>query len=209
MTLCAGLTLVPQSLKGRLCVMPLTTSSTMWMNACHMQAKQATTTNYSIMSFPCTSFLKTDAMFLEFADDLDNLAEGSSSVGNNSTNGQIPMTVALGAKKPISPHTIRFSQTIGLCVRKTFLVCCLNWADVGREYIEVVKGDLQRFFVFDFNDQVMNRFVEHRCSPSLKSFRENVKETSKSIATLRRLVPTHHTYWWDVMRISTSSVTTT
>ncbi|KAA0048670.1 CACTA en-spm transposon protein [Cucumis melo var. makuwa] len=49
-----------------------------------------------IMSFPCTNFLETDAMFLKFADDLDNLAGGSSSVGSNSANGWIPMTIALG-----------------------------------------------------------------------------------------------------------------
>uniref|UniRef100_A0A9I9ELP9 CACTA en-spm transposon protein n=1 Tax=Cucumis melo TaxID=3656 RepID=A0A9I9ELP9_CUCME len=42
-----------------------------------------------------------------------------------------------------SPHAVRFSQAIGVCVRKTFPVHCLKWADVGREYIEVVKGDLQ------------------------------------------------------------------
>ncbi|KAA0062463.1 CACTA en-spm transposon protein [Cucumis melo var. makuwa] len=30
-----------------------------------------------------------------------------------------------------------------MCMRKTFFVHCLKWADVGREYIEVVKGDLQ------------------------------------------------------------------
>ncbi|TYK30714.1 CACTA en-spm transposon protein [Cucumis melo var. makuwa] len=40
--------------------------------------------------------------------------------------------------------------------------------DVGREYIEVVKGSLQRFFVLNFNDKVMNRFVEHQIITSLK-----------------------------------------
>ncbi|KAA0048279.1 CACTA en-spm transposon protein [Cucumis melo var. makuwa] len=35
------------------------------------------------------------------------------------------------------------SQAIDMCVRKTFSVRCLKWADVGREYIKVVKGDLQ------------------------------------------------------------------
>ncbi|KAA0052038.1 CACTA en-spm transposon protein [Cucumis melo var. makuwa] len=30
-----------------------------------------------------------------------------------------------------------------------------KWADVGRQYIKVVKGDLQ-FFVLDFNDQAMH-----------------------------------------------------
>ncbi|TYK14413.1 CACTA en-spm transposon protein [Cucumis melo var. makuwa] len=115
--------------------------------------------------------METDDMFLQFEDDLDNnIAGGSSSVGDNTgsssqqttptprrraqsrllelerhvaINGRIPMTIAPGAEKPISPHAVRFSQAIGVCVRKTFPVRCLKWTDVGREYIEVVKGDLQ------------------------------------------------------------------
>ncbi|KAA0040895.1 CACTA en-spm transposon protein [Cucumis melo var. makuwa] len=139
-------------------------------------------------------------MFLQFEDDLDNnIAGGSSSVGDNTAesssqqatptprrraqsrllelerhvaiNGRIPMTIAPGAEKPISPHAVRFSQAIGVCVRKTFPVRCLKWGDVGREYIEVVKGDLQRLFVVDFNDQAMNRFVEHQMLTTFKEFR--------------------------------------
>uniref|UniRef100_A0A9I9E3A8 CACTA en-spm transposon protein n=1 Tax=Cucumis melo TaxID=3656 RepID=A0A9I9E3A8_CUCME len=49
-------------------------------------------------------------------------------------------------------------------------VRCLKWVDVGREYIEVVKGDLQRFFVLDLNDQAMNRFVEHQMLTTFKEF---------------------------------------
>ncbi|KAA0045294.1 CACTA en-spm transposon protein [Cucumis melo var. makuwa] len=138
--------------------------------------------------------METDDMFLQFEDDLDNIAGGSSSVGDNTAgsssqqmtptprrraqsrllelerhvaiNGRIPMTIAPGAEKPISPHAVRFSQTIGVCVRKTFPVRCLKWADVGREYIEVVKGDLQRLFVLDFNDQTMNNDPEEaRANP--------------------------------------------
>ncbi|KAA0055546.1 CACTA en-spm transposon protein [Cucumis melo var. makuwa] len=84
-------------------------------------------------------------------------------------------------------------QTIGVCVRKIFFVRCLKWADVGRGYIEVVKGDLQRFFMLDFNDKAMNRFVEHQ----MLNTRPTVTDTSKSTATSRRLVPTHQTYWLD------------
>ncbi|TYJ96442.1 CACTA en-spm transposon protein [Cucumis melo var. makuwa] len=120
--------------------------------------------------------METDDIFLEFEDDLDNIAGGSSSVGNNTErqvaiNRYIPMTIAPGAKKPISPHAIRFSQAIGVCVRKIFPVRCLKWADVGREYIEVVKGDLQRLFVLDFNDQAMNKFVEHQMLTTFKELR--------------------------------------
>uniref|UniRef100_A0A9I9E8E2 CACTA en-spm transposon protein n=1 Tax=Cucumis melo TaxID=3656 RepID=A0A9I9E8E2_CUCME len=88
----------------------------------------------TIMSslYPGNNFMETDAMFLEFEDDLDNIAEGSSSVGNNTRsssqqpmtpthrrraksrlldlkhhvaiNARISMTIASGAEKPISPH---------------------------------------------------------------------------------------------------------
>ncbi|TYK24037.1 CACTA en-spm transposon protein [Cucumis melo var. makuwa] len=196
-----GLTLIPQSLKDRLCVMSLTTSSTMWMNTCHMQA---TTTNYSdkpriMSSYPQNNILETNNMFLEFENDLDNLAGGSSLVGDNSGSSTQPpatptprrrvqsrlleleryvvvnecilMTIAHGAEKHISPHVIRFSQAISVCVRKIFPVSCLKWVDVGREYIEVIKGNLQRFFVLDFNDQENNRFVEHQTLNTFKGFR--------------------------------------
>ncbi|TYK03072.1 gamma-aminobutyrate transaminase POP2 [Cucumis melo var. makuwa] len=93
MTICVGLTLIPQLLKDLLCIMsPTMTLSTMWMNTCHMQAEQATTTNDSdepctMSSFSC-SFDETDAMLLEFVDDLDNFAGGSSSVRDNSSTSQ-------------------------------------------------------------------------------------------------------------------------
>ncbi|TYK00340.1 CACTA en-spm transposon protein [Cucumis melo var. makuwa] len=41
-------------------------------------------------------------------------------------NGRIPMSIAYIAEKPISPHVVRFSQGLGLCVRCTFPVCCLS-----------------------------------------------------------------------------------
>ncbi|KAA0062352.1 CACTA en-spm transposon protein [Cucumis melo var. makuwa] len=112
-----------------------------------------------------SGFNETDTMFLEFVEALDNPTGGSSSVGDNSklecyvaSNGWILMKIAPGAKKPISPHAIHFSRTIGMCARKTFSICCLKWMDVGREYIEVVKADLQRFFVLDFNNQAMDSY---------------------------------------------------
>uniref|UniRef100_A0A9I9EFX1 CACTA en-spm transposon protein n=1 Tax=Cucumis melo TaxID=3656 RepID=A0A9I9EFX1_CUCME len=80
------------------------------------------------------------------------------------------MTIALGAEKPIFPHIVFFSQARGVCVRKIFPVRYLKWVNVGREHIEVVKGHLQRFFVLDFNDQVMNKFVEHQMLSIFKEF---------------------------------------
>ncbi|KAA0061345.1 CACTA en-spm transposon protein [Cucumis melo var. makuwa] len=116
--------------------------------------------SYAIMSssYP-HNFMETDSMFLEFEDDLDNIAGGSSSVGDNmvSTLGiRAPHCNKwaysdddpLGAEKPIFPHAVRFSQAIGLCVRKTFSVRCLKWVDVGKEYIKVVNGDLQMLTIF-------------------------------------------------------------
>ncbi|TYK05151.1 CACTA en-spm transposon protein [Cucumis melo var. makuwa] len=125
-------------------------------------------------------------MLLEFEDNLDNLAGGSSSMGDNAgsssqppvtptprkraqsrllelerhvaINGCILMTIAPGVEKCIFPHAIRFSQVI--CVRKTFSIRCLKWANVGRKYVEVVKGDLQRFFVLNFNAQAKNSELE-------------------------------------------------
>ncbi|TYK27699.1 CACTA en-spm transposon protein [Cucumis melo var. makuwa] len=129
-----------------------------------------------IMSYRRSNFMETDDMFLQFDDDLDNnIAGGSSSVGDNtvSTLGvRAPRCNKCthsdddppGAKKSISPQVVRFSQAIGVCVRKTFPVRCLKWVDVGREYIE-------RLFVLDFNDQVMNRFVEHQMLTTFKEFR--------------------------------------
>ncbi|KAA0054740.1 CACTA en-spm transposon protein [Cucumis melo var. makuwa] len=126
----------------------------------------------AIMSYRRSNFMETDDMFLQFEDDLDNIAGGSSSVCNNTGSSSQQVTpTPRRPKKPISPHVVCFSQAIGVCVRKTFLVRYLKWADVGREYIEVVKGDLQRLFVIDFNDQAMNRFVEHQMLTTFKEFR--------------------------------------
>ncbi|KAA0054790.1 CACTA en-spm transposon protein [Cucumis melo var. makuwa] len=135
-----------------------------------------------------------DAMFLEFIDDLDNLAGGSLSVGKClarlssqpfaistsrrrtksrllelecyiAANKRILMMIVLSTKNPISPYTVCFSQVIGS--------------------------------------------LSIRCSVPLKCFEVTVTPNSKSTATQSRLVPTHHNYWWDVMRIGISSVTTT
>ncbi|TYK03698.1 CACTA en-spm transposon protein [Cucumis melo var. makuwa] len=62
----------------------------------------------------------------------------------------------------------------GVCLRKTFLVHCLRWADIGREYIK-------HFFVLDFNDQAMNRFVQHQMLSTLKELGATVTITSKSL----------------------------
>ena len=62
------------------------------------------------------------------------------------------MTIALVVEKLISPHAVRFSQAIDMCVRRIFPVRCFKCEDVGRKYIEVVKGDLQvsPLHIYDF-----------------------------------------------------------
>ncbi|TYK18561.1 CACTA en-spm transposon protein [Cucumis melo var. makuwa] len=126
----------------------------------------------TMSSFSC-AFLEMDAVFLEFTEDLDNPERGSSLVDDNSgtsqpfvtptlkrhaqsrlleleryveANGQILMTIAPGVEKPISPHVVCF-----------------------RKYIEVIKDD-RRFFMLDFNDQAMNRFIEHQMLNTFKEF---------------------------------------
>ncbi|KAA0032834.1 uncharacterized protein E5676_scaffold359G00110 [Cucumis melo var. makuwa] len=126
-------------------------------------------------SYPCNNFLEMDAMFLEFADDLDNLTGGLSSVGNNSgspsqppatltprrhaqsrlleleryivANGCISMTIAPSMEKSICPHVVRFSQAIGACVQKTFFVRFLKF--VEHQMLNTFKefrGDYHRHF---------------------------------------------------------------
>ncbi|KAA0042998.1 CACTA en-spm transposon protein [Cucumis melo var. makuwa] len=72
-----------------------------------------------------SDFIETDAMFLEFANDLDNPVGGSSLVSNNygrrvqsrllemecyvAANGWIMMTIAPDTEKPIFSHTVCFS----------------------------------------------------------------------------------------------------
>ncbi|KAA0037869.1 CACTA en-spm transposon protein [Cucumis melo var. makuwa] len=176
MTLYAEMTLIPQLLKGWLCVMSLTTSSTMWMNTCHMQAMMNYSDKPPIVSYQHNNFMETNDTFFEFEDDLDNIAGGSSSIGDNTgsssqqhatptprrrahsrllelerhvaINGRIPTTIAPRADKPISLHAVRFNQAIGVCVRKTF----------------------RRLFVLDFNDQTMNKFVEYHMLTTFKEF---------------------------------------
>ncbi|TYK18159.1 CACTA en-spm transposon protein [Cucumis melo var. makuwa] len=110
------------------------------------------------------NFLEIDIIFLEFTDDLDNLARGSSFVGDDSelkryvaTNKWILMTIDPGTEKPISLHVVLFSKEIGVCVQKTFFVCFLKWVNVA-------------IFVVDFNDQAIYRFVKHQKLTTFKDF---------------------------------------
>ncbi|KAA0045543.1 CACTA en-spm transposon protein [Cucumis melo var. makuwa] len=167
------------------------TAASMTINNCHeiFLQQHLTVIVGPFFTSAHTNFLETDATFLEFVEDLDNLARGSSSVGDNSGTSQpsttptlmrraqfrllefehyvaanewIPMIIAPGAEKRISPHAVCFSQAIDVYVRKTFSVCCLKWVNVGREYIEVVKGDLQMLNTFkEFRDDFHRYFKKY------------------------------------------------
>ncbi|KAA0054603.1 CACTA en-spm transposon protein [Cucumis melo var. makuwa] len=62
--------------------------------------------------------------------------------------------------------------------------CIENLMGVPPKYIEVVKDVLQHYFVLDFNDQVLTRFVEHQMLISFKEFKgdchKHFKKTNKA-----------------------------
>ncbi|KAA0041610.1 CACTA en-spm transposon protein [Cucumis melo var. makuwa] len=128
------------------------TSSTMWMNTCIMSS-----------SYPCHNFLEIDTMFLEFQDELDNLTGGSSWWVTISSSQQ-PMTPT--PRRYVQSQLLELERHIAVHGRIPMTIA----SEVGREYIEVVKDDLQRFFVLNFNDQAMNRFVEHQILTTFKEF---------------------------------------
>ncbi|TYK15037.1 uncharacterized protein E5676_scaffold45G00790 [Cucumis melo var. makuwa] len=65
------------------------------------------------------------------------------------------------------------------------------------------------FFMLDFYDQAMNKFVKHQMLKSFKEFKGTVIDITESITTLNRHVPTYCTYWWDVWKIDSSYAITT
>ncbi|KAA0038251.1 CACTA en-spm transposon protein [Cucumis melo var. makuwa] len=79
-------------------------------------------------------------------------------------NGKIPISIVPRAEKSISPHVVRFSNTIGVLTLETFPVCYLKWADVPPKYIEVVKCDL-------LGNQELNRFIEYQMFMTFKEFK--------------------------------------
>ncbi|KAA0047849.1 CACTA en-spm transposon protein [Cucumis melo var. makuwa] len=87
------------------------------------------------MSSFLSGFEEIDALFFKFDDAFNNMG-GSSFVGD---------TLASRVEKPISLHVVLFNNTIGVCMRDTFLVCYLKWANVPPEYIEVVNQNTLRW----------------------------------------------------------------
>ncbi|KAA0052819.1 CACTA en-spm transposon protein [Cucumis melo var. makuwa] len=83
--------------------------------------------------------------------------------------GRSPMSIALGAKEA---NLAGFSNTISVLTRDTFPVYCIKWVDVRLEYIEVVKGGLQQWFMLDFTYQALNQFVEHQMLTTFKEYND-------------------------------------
>ncbi|TYK14920.1 CACTA en-spm transposon protein [Cucumis melo var. makuwa] len=140
----------------------------MGTNNCHIKVEQATTNDSDelrTMSSVSSSFEKTDKMFLEFGEDLNNTMGESSSVGDNSGDVHSHLNswswsdtftpMVPGMEKPISPHDC--------------------------------------FFMFDFNDQAMNEFVEHQMLTSFKEFKGDCHKHFKKYSDLEeaRANPLH------------------
>ncbi|KAA0063021.1 uncharacterized protein E6C27_scaffold468G001260 [Cucumis melo var. makuwa] len=106
----------------------------------------------------------TDAMFHEFVEDLDNLAEGSLSVGTS---------------QPSATPTPRRRDRY-VCAKDIFRL--LPYMDERRQIIH--RG----------RQAQPPGSLSIRCSTPLKSFMATITGTSKSTATPRRLVPIRRTY---------------
>ncbi|KAA0061313.1 gamma-aminobutyrate transaminase POP2 [Cucumis melo var. makuwa] len=173
------LTLIPQSLKDRLCVMSLDFIDYVDEHLSHASETSDDDELYTMSSFPRTNFLETDAMFLKFADDLDNLLGGRRSFSQPS----------------VTSTPRRRVQSRLLELERYFTAN--RWIPMmiapGREYIKVVKGDLLcvAVFMLDFNDQTMNRFVEHQMLNTFKKFQDDYHRHFKKYSTPRRLMLTH------------------
>ncbi|KAA0049891.1 CACTA en-spm transposon protein [Cucumis melo var. makuwa] len=140
----------------------------------------------TMSSFP-SDFNETDAMFLEFVEDLYNPVGGTAQLFMTPiprrhaqsrlleferyvhTNGRISMSIAFNMEKPILPHVVRFSQALGMCVRKTFPVCYLRF--VEHQMLSTFKefrGDCHRTFVSQAAEDAHNQIMELQSQPTLE-----------------------------------------
>ncbi|KAA0067380.1 CACTA en-spm transposon protein [Cucumis melo var. makuwa] len=106
----------------------------------------------TMSSFP-SSFEETNHMVLKFSEDLSTMGGNYSTISN--------------------PRRRAQSQLLELE--------SMPMTDVGREYIEVVKDDIHHYFVLDFNDPAMNRFVEYQMLTCFKEFEGNYHKHFKKI----------------------------
>ncbi|KAA0061249.1 CACTA en-spm transposon protein [Cucumis melo var. makuwa] len=124
--------------------------------------------SYSIrMSSFSSGFDEIDVMFLEFAEALKNPAEGSSPMGDNSIS--TVRVEALHCNQWVNSdddrpwHGEGYFPTCRLLQPSDMHVCAKDIFHLLPEW----------FFVLDFNDQAMNRFVEHQMFNTFKEFRGN------------------------------------
>ncbi|KAA0055996.1 CACTA en-spm transposon protein [Cucumis melo var. makuwa] len=71
-------------------------------------------------------------------------------------NRRISMTIAPRTEKPISPHVVRFSQAISVCVRKIFPSTVLSGRTLGENTLR--------------SSRATSRFVEHQMLTTFKEF---------------------------------------
>ncbi|TYK06352.1 CACTA en-spm transposon protein [Cucumis melo var. makuwa] len=101
------------------------------------------------MSSFSSGFDETDAMFLEFAKELNNPTRKSSSA-----------TIQTYAVSTLGVGVLHWSQWADsdddrLCLKKAYFPKCRS----------LQPDDRHRFFVFDFNDQAMNRHFKNYSNP--------------------------------------------
>ncbi|KAA0062465.1 gamma-aminobutyrate transaminase POP2 [Cucumis melo var. makuwa] len=106
-----------------------------------------------IMSYTRSNFLETDAMFLEFKDDLDNLVGGSLSVGNNAVNGRIPMTTAPGVEN-LFPHTsFASARRYASACKRHFSFAALNRQTLGENTLRSSRAISRHFKKYSDPDE--------------------------------------------------------
>ncbi|XP_038902987.1 uncharacterized protein LOC120089695 [Benincasa hispida] len=88
--------------------------------------------------------------------------------------GIIIIVINEGETKPISKHSVRFSNAIGVAVRFAFPVHCRTFTEVPNEFIELAKIQLLAHFKLDLSSQRLNRFIEHQMQNSFKEFRADL-----------------------------------
>ncbi|TYK21878.1 CACTA en-spm transposon protein [Cucumis melo var. makuwa] len=137
----------------------------MVMNNSHIKLNQATMNDNdesrTVSSF-FISFKETDASFLEFDDELNN-AGRSSLVGDN-----------LELEKYVHKNG-KISIIVVPGAEKPISAHAIRFSqDIA-------------FFVLDFNDQAMNRFVEHQMLTSFKEFKAKKVEEVKVMIEQQRV----------------------
>ncbi|KAA0058444.1 CACTA en-spm transposon protein [Cucumis melo var. makuwa] len=151
-------------------------------------------------TYPRHNFLEMDAMFLEFEDELDNLAGGSSSVGDNAIHRRISMKIAPGAEKPISPHVVRITARRYACAYKKYFpsaalsgrTLAQNTLRTSRATSRVVKHQMLNTFK-EFQDNCHRHFKKYSDPEEARTNLPNILEQSWTNKVARQKKPYNHT----------------